>query len=156
MTAARPTTTSSVCTSNPVHSPMVTKRPARGPAIEELVSTKTLSGPGASANMTEAKKKTVATSNASIRSRCHQHGLATTSRGLAYDWDNDVLYLTTWQQDSLYTVNVSTGQASLVGANGVENIIGLTYVVPEPSTLALAAIGLLGFLALVWQRRRKR
>lgn len=57
--AASPSATADVCTSKPVHKPKVTDRPALGPFTEDWVNTKILSGPGASANRTEAITKLV-------------------------------------------------------------------------------------------------
>ncbi len=52
----------------------------------------------------------------------------------------------------LYTVNLATGAASLVGNLGMDQLNGLAVAtVPEPSSAALVALGGLGWLAL---RRR--
>ena len=47
--------------------------------------------------------------------------------------------------DSLYTVDVNTGVATLVGANGHPWIDGLAWL-PEPSSLVLLALGALSVL----------
>ena len=54
---------------------------------------------------------------------------------------------------NLYKIDVGTGAATVIGATGISNPLGLAYVpdVPEPSSLgALAAIG------LTMLRRRNR
>jgi len=51
----------------------------------------------------------------------------------------------------LYTVNVTTGQSSLVGNLTLGNPLGLAFV-PEPSTLVLLCMGAVGLLAWGWRR----
>ena len=55
----------------------------------------------------------------------------------------------------LYRINLSNNTDTLVGATGYTEITGLTLVVPEPSTLVLAALGLTG-MGLVALRRHYR
>jgi hypothetical protein len=59
--------------------------------------------------------------------------------------------------DNLYTVNLSTGGTTLVGtiggALGADTISIATVAVPEPSTYALAGIGLAGLLVAIRYRR---
>jgi len=59
---------------------------------------------------------------------------------------------------SLYTVNLSTGAATLVGAidNGSIQVQGLTTAaVPEPSPWLLLATGLLGLFGARWRRGQR-
>lgn len=71
--------------------------------------------------------------------------------GLAYDPTIDTLYMAmgppgTPSYASLYTVNASTGAATLVGPMGIYSVSGLTVLIPEPaSMISMAAAGL--FLA---------
>jgi hypothetical protein len=58
--------------------------------------------------------------------------------GLAYDEANEILYLNEGHTGhhasahSLYTVDVTTGKATLVGPNGVDGIQGLAWMASEP------------------------
>ena len=54
---ATPKATAVVCPTRPVHRPRVTRSPAIFPRNADCVSTKILSGPGASPSSTEAMKK---------------------------------------------------------------------------------------------------
>jgi Domain of unknown function (DUF4394) len=86
--------------------------------------------------------------------------------GLAFDQSSNTLFLTNPTSNglnapsSLYTVNVATGQATLVGMTGVDTIDGLAWsatsleigAVPEPTTIALWSIGVLG-MGLVVRRK---
>jgi len=67
---------------------------------------------------------------------------------LTLDFDGDgILY---GCRDFLYTVDPSTGDRTMVGAGGFEDIRGMAYI-PEPATLSLLALG-----GLVLIRRRSR
>jgi DNA-binding beta-propeller fold protein YncE len=70
--------------------------------------------------------------------------------GLAYDWDNGLMYMVDNNTDTLYTIDMGTGLATGIGSTGTGNLLGLVYI-PEPATLA--AIGL---AALGLRRRRAR
>ena len=82
-------------------------------------------------------------------------GIAIGNRfGLAYAEDTGTLYGAF--ENDLYTIDVSTGSASLVGSALVNNWEGLAWsaspsAVPEPSSTALLG---LGGLALILRRRR--
>jgi hypothetical protein len=75
----------------------------------------------------------------------------------AYDLasDGSAMYLANTPTSSLYTVNLTTGAASLVGpyGDGSPNIVGLAVLgTPEPSTIELYAASF-GLLALARRRR---
>ncbi|MFY7700463.1 MAG: DUF4394 domain-containing protein [Burkholderiaceae bacterium] len=106
----------------------------------------------------------VATAIGSLGLSTSTSGLA----GLAFDQSSQTLFLTNRTSNglnapsALYTVNVATGQATLVGMTGVDTIDGLAWsatslepaAVPEPTTIALWGIGALGMGLVV--RRKKR
>ena len=76
--------------------------------------------------------------------------------GLAFHPQTDVLYGIDngigVYPDGLYTVDITTGQSSLVGRPQLGNELGLAFV-PEPSTILLLLTGALGLLVY---RIRKR
>jgi hypothetical protein len=65
--------------------------------------------------------------------------------GLDFNPDDNVLFLT--DHGSLYTVDTSSGAATLVGAHGVDGMSGLAFV-PEPASLLVIMLG-----ALLLRRR---
>jgi hypothetical protein len=95
-------------------------------------------------------------------------GLAVNSgglKGLAYDAESATLYMTARTTvtpgnangpSSLYWVNTTTGQATLIGATGVDTIDGLawapTAAVPEPGSITLLGLALLTITGYVRRR----
>jgi hypothetical protein len=84
---------------------------------------------------------------------------ATSIVGFDISWPGNVGYaaLNVGGVSSLYSINLSTGAASLVGAigSGTQSITGLAVrndVVPEPSSVVLTGLGL--FAAALYRRRR--
>lgn len=56
--------------------------------------------------------------------------------------------------DNLCTMNLSTGQATLIGSTGLGNLLGLMYYNPIPEPATIMALGV-GVLALLKRRRKK-
>ena len=89
-------------------------------------------------------------------------GLSTGGIGLAYDEKNGILYANERDSAELYTLNVTTGAATLVGSNGVEGIDGLAWmddcevrIIPTLSEWGLIAMaGVLGIVGFMVLRRR--
>lgn len=73
--------------------------------------------------------------------------------GLAYDPGSDTLYAKGLQDSMLYAINPNTAATTLIGDTGMGEGGGLAFVspVPEPTTMAVLAIG-----ALAAMRRRKK
>ena len=67
---------------------------------------------------------------------------STNPNGLAYNTTDHRLYMVDNSADNLYTINLTTGAAELVGSTGSGNLLGLAFIpdIPEPSSLALAGI----------------
>lgn len=75
-------------------------------------------------------------------------GLAVNVQGLTFD-DQGNLFGADTVADQLLRIDINTGAATVVGPIGFSDVVGLTFlpvVVPEPSTVALAALPL-GMLA---------
>jgi len=70
--------------------------------------------------------------------------------GLAYDPFEDMLYAKSDGDMNLYAIDPHTAATTVVGSTGLLPGGGLAYVIPEPMTLSLLAVGLLG----VTRRRR--
>lgn len=87
--------------------------------------------------------------------------LGPNTMGFDINPDGSVAYLQTsagsGTQDNLYTVDLTDGTATLVGAIGPStlNTFGIA-VIPEPSTYALLAIGLVGGAILLRRRKAAR
>ena len=52
----------------------------------------------------------------------------TNPHGLAYNRDNDKMYLICNATDTLYTMNLVTGHADVVGSTGAGTLLGLVYI----------------------------
>jgi hypothetical protein len=90
--------------------------------------------------------------------------------GIAYDNATNTLYLNTGtdpfhtliNNDSLYTLNTTTGAATLVGSNatifpgGSSGIDGIAFQAntPEPASITLLGFGAVGLIASRWRRRK--
>lgn len=84
--------------------------------------------------------------------------LSTASRGLGFDEETGTLFMTADPDGNgalltnLYTLDLTTGAATLVGSTGINLLGGLDWQpVPEPATLALFGLALAG---LAHARRR--
>jgi hypothetical protein len=61
--------------------------------------------------------------------------------------------------DTLYTIDISTGQATRVGQTELGNNLGLEFggwIVPEPSSGALIGVGAISLLGYAWRRRESK
>lgn len=66
--------------------------------------------------------------DAPITSNIGQLGTDFSFGGLAYDTNDNIMYMIGGRgNNSLYTVNLDTGAATLVGAHGIDDLFGLTY-----------------------------
>jgi DNA-binding beta-propeller fold protein YncE len=86
-------------------------------------------------------------------------GVSSGMTDLAFQPDTNILFGVDngkgTSDGSLYTVDLATGAATLIGHTGNHSALGLAFLsVPEPSTFALAAMGLAG-VAVFARRHRK-
>ena len=97
-------------------------------------------------------------------------GFTNDYEGIAYDNATNTLYLNTGtdpnhtliNNDSLYTLNTTTGAATLVGSNatifpgGSSGIDGIAFQAntPEPCSITLLGFGAVGLVASRWRRRK--
>lgn len=79
-------------------------------------------------------------------------GLVIPSSGLGADFNplTNQLYFAT-QNGNFYSVDTSTGLATLVDSHGIVDVAGLAFVVPEPAS---STIMLLGLPAFAWLCKR--
>jgi hypothetical protein len=97
-------------------------------------------------------------------------GFTNDYEGIAYNNATNTLYLNTGtdpnhtliNNNSLYTLNTTTGAATLVGSNatvfagGSQGIDGIAFLgaTPEPSSITLLGIGAVSLIASRWRRRK--
>jgi hypothetical protein len=74
---------------------------------------------------------------------------STNPNGLAYNAANGILYMVDNTTDNLYSMNLTTGEANIIGGLGSGNYLGLVWI-PTPASAALLGLG--GFAAT---RRRR-
>ncbi len=88
-------------------------------------------------------------------------GVGSLDNILAFD-NSNVMYSAdrTGGGATLYTVDPTTGVATLVGSNSIDNLSALAFSpaatpIPEPSTLLLFGVGLLGVIGIGLRRQRR-
>ena len=74
--------------------------------------------------------------------------------GIYFD-SNNTLFGTDVVTGDLFTIDTTSGNATFIGATGLANPHGGDILIPEPSTLALVAVGLLCVFGHAWRRRRQ-
>lgn len=67
-----------------------------------------------------------------------------------------MLYAVCSNTDNLYTIDLTTGNATLVGSTGAGNLLGLTFATPVPEPgLTVVAVALGGAVLLGGRSRRR-
>lgn len=101
-------------------------------------------------------------SNASVLSRTALTIDIGEVAGMAYDSITGTFFVADGKvvpdsigQNRLYQLNISTGEMTLIGDLGIDQGLSGLTMIPEPSTLALSALGMLVVAGSIWRRRAR-